>query len=94
MEISWVALPSLLFLPQNSVMQAQRLLHRSAEDAVIKLFKSPFEFWRDSGNSPGDEVYFSPLVPGFEEFPFFSLLKAGLSEKPLLEETLVCAHTT
>lgn len=57
------------------------------EGAVIKLFKSPFGFWRASGNSPGDEVYFSPLVPGFEQFPFFSLLKAGLLEKPLLKET-------
>lgn len=69
-------------------------LHRSAQGEEIKLFKSPFGFGRDRGNSPGDEVYFSPLVPGFEEFLFFPLLKAGLSEKPLLEETLVCAHTT
>lgn len=58
----------------------------------MKLLKSPSGFGRDSGNSPGDEVYFSPLVPGFEEFPFFSLLKAGLSEKPLLEESQ-CVHT-
>lgn len=68
------------------------MLHGSAEGAVIKLFKSPFGFWRASGNSPGDEVYFSPLVPGFERFPFFSLLKAF--RKASSRGDLVCAHTT
>lgn len=58
----------------------------------MELFESPSGFGRASGDSPGDEVYCSPLVPGFEELPFFSLLKAGLSEKPLLEES-ECVHT-
>lgn len=59
---------------------------------MIKLFKSPSGFGRDSGNSPGDEVYFSPLVPGFEEFSFLLLAQGWAFRKASSGGASVCAQ--